>query len=366
MTPTTQKHDDRKILLVIAGAVVAGAAGLAFLANLSVGDEVEVTRAAPQPRSVQQVATAEPAVFLETPATVDPAIETASLQKIDGSTVTEALAQDVLETATSTFEITPGENLVAGGLTAWQERDYPRSAAYFAAQTEARDGDAWSHYMLGLSLWKSDRADEAVISMRRSAELDPAFIRTPINLSRIENDRGAYQAALEAAQAALVIDENDAEARFLEGRSWNNLGRTDEAVSALEQSLALDDTNGYAHNLLGLILLAEGDSEPAADALERAAELEPDVPFIQNNLGMALEHCGDRTAAVAAYRQAVSLDAGFDKAVRNLARLEPATPEITDETTAAVSEPESEEVEAAEAVEEFGEVTETADAGTLN
>jgi Flp pilus assembly protein TadD len=41
-----------------------------------------------------------------------------------------------------------------------------------------------------------------------------------------------------------------------------------------------------------------------------------------NNLGMALEHTGRFKAATAAYKAAVAADPGYDKARRNLERVE--------------------------------------------
>jgi Flp pilus assembly protein TadD len=41
-----------------------------------------------------------------------------------------------------------------------------------------------------------------------------------------------------------------------------------------------------------------------------------------NNLGMALEHTGRFRAAATAYKAALAADPGYDKAKRNLARVE--------------------------------------------
>ena len=56
--------------------------------------------------------------------------------------------------------------------------------------------------------------------------------------------------------------------------------------------------------------------------LARAVELKKDVPAFHNNLGMALEHTGHFSAAAAAYGGALTANADYDKARRNLARVE--------------------------------------------
>jgi Flp pilus assembly protein TadD len=330
MTHSSHK-DDTKLLLAVAGLVVTGAAGLAIIAGLG-SDEARDEQA---PKPVAR------AVAPKTPEPVVPAVETVAADtrsdetsdavlpaSFGGATVAgvEAEAEPGTAAVEPSIEIEPGENLVAGGVSAWSARDYPRAVAYFRAQTEAREDDAWAHYMLGLSLWKDGRADDAVPALERSVELNPQSLKGRINLSRVQNDRGEFQAALEAARAALEIDPESAAAWFLEGRSLRNLGDTDGAIRSLEASLAHDSENGFVYNLLGLIRIERGDVEAAVESMERAVDFEPDVAYVQNNLGMALEQAGDRAGAVAAYRRAVELDAGQANAASNLARLEPGLP----------------------------------------
>ncbi len=177
--------------------------------------------------------------------------------------------------------------------------------------------------MLGLALWKSGRLDEAAAAMEESAKLGPDSIKTLVNLSRIRNDQGDFEGALEAARAGLHSDAQDASAHFLEGRSLLNLRRVDEAVSSLTASLAIDPDNGYVQNLYGLALMRQGHVGEAVASLERASALEPDLAYVQNNLGMALELSGRTAEAVGAYRRGVEIDPGHDKVAANLARLEP-------------------------------------------
>jgi len=326
------RHDDTKLLLAIASVIVAGAAGIAFIA----GWVHEPTEESPTPgRAVASrpiVPAAEPAIVRAAAAPVEPllpATRESVGEKIGGSTVPEELVEEV----ESACLVGPSGDLLGTALEAYRSRDFALSALCFGSLGEARPDDAWVHYMLGLSLWKAGSAEPAAEAMRRSTELQPASIRGWINLSRIENDRGRFDAALEAAETALHLDEGDAAAHFMRGRSLYNLSRTAEAVVALERSVTLDDANGYAHNLLGLILLERGEAGQAVVALERAAELRPEVAYIQNNLGMALELDGRRDAAIEAYRRAVAADPAHDKATRNLARLDEAAPPAVETAT---------------------------------
>jgi len=134
-------------------------------------------------------------------------------------------------------------------------RTFDRAAAYFEAETTARPENAWTQYMLGLSAWKSGDLETAETALRRSAELDGMSVKARVNLSRVLNDGGAFEQALEAAESAIAIDEGSASGLFLKARSLYNLSRAAEAATAIEASLAVDPGNAYAHNLGGLIHL---------------------------------------------------------------------------------------------------------------
>jgi len=350
MTPLETKRNDTKLLLSVAALVVAGAAGIALIGGLVLDDAAEgdTARAAPvfDPAPVPAEDTALPAVAVETrPETTPASYETATPDPV----VDEEVA----------FTIDPNEDFVARGLETYASRDFDRSAAYFRAEIDARPQRAWTHYMLGLSLWKAGRADEAVGAMEAAAELVPDSIKTFVNLARIRNDQGDYEGALEAARTALAINAEDPAALFLEGRSLFNLGRLDEAMASLTASAELDPANGYVQNLLGLALIRQGRADEAVVALERAAALVSEVAYIQNNLGMALELSGRSSEAVVAYRRSVELDPAHAKAVANLARIEPSVG-----VAAATTEPVEEAiVEETVGEEDTGEPIEIAAAG---
>jgi len=309
MTPQKNpNHDDTKILWIIAAVVVAGAAGIAMLAGLNADREKPIERTA---RSVAS-----------RPAT----IETASLERSPTPPMIQEpdVAPDVDVSEPEAVEVEcalePGRTPRAQGLTAYAERDFEQAAACFA-ETDATH--AHSRYMLGLSLWKAGRADDAAVAMQQSAELNPRSIKTYVNLARIENDRGEFASAFAAAERALEIGPEDPVALFLQGRSLNNLQRVPEAITALERSIELAPDNGYVMNLLGLIRIAQGDDAGAVPLLAQAVELEPNVAFIHNNHGTALEGSGRTAEALVAFRPAMELNPSHANAPINVARLEP-------------------------------------------
>jgi tetratricopeptide (TPR) repeat protein len=326
--------EDQKILAAVSGVVVLGAVALAVAGWMSLE---------PGEQPITVTAAARPAIEA-TPASYESATPLGRLPVSElGAPEIEAAPE--VEPA---FTVQPGENFIARGIETFEAREFDHAVAYFRAEVEERPERAWTQYMLGLSLWKAGRLDEASIEMTRAAELDGESIKTFVNLSRIENDRGQYDAALEAAQSAVGLEPENAAALFLEGRSLRNLDRRDEALESLERSVEIDGENGYAQNLLGLTLLESGRTVEAVEVLENAVVLESEVAFIHNNLGMALEHEGRRDEAMVAYGRAVALDPRHERAAANVARLEPLVSE-TVEVQIAVAEEPTEETEVAEA-----------------
>jgi len=311
MTPVERQRNDNKLLFAVATLVTAGALVIVLLAGMTGESD------SPQHEGVRAAAT--PRAMPSAPLVAEPAM-TASFERVEETTFEEP---DVTEPESS---VDPDANFIAEGVASYEAREFERAAAYFTAEIDARPQRAWPYYMLGLSLWKSGELDPAAVAMERSAQLDSTSIKSFVNLSRIENDRGAFELALDAALAARRIDDGDASASFLEGRSLLNLGRTEDAVLALERSIEIDPDNGYVQNMLGLALLGQERAGEALIPLVRAAELRPKVAYIHNNLGMAYELTGDAVAALAAYRRAVDSDTGHENSVINLARLEPTVP----------------------------------------
>jgi len=316
MTPVQRDKHDLKVLLVVAGGVLAAVAGIAMLAGLSARYNEQKDRMAhSETAPVRQEHRAEPAPMLarHTPATE-------IVTPIAAPNPPQAPAAEPVAPAPI---VDPDADFVKAGLAAYGKREFEIAAAYFAAEVEARPGRAWPHYMLGLSEWKAGRLDEAESALVESAVLNDGSTRTWINLARVRNDAGRFEEALDAAQRAVDIEEDSSTALYLVARSLRNASRSGEAVAALEQSLALDPDNGHAHNLLGLIRIEQGRASEAEAALQLAATLLPDVPYVHNNLGMALELDGRPDEAALAYARAIEIDPGQVRASSNLARLGP-------------------------------------------
>lgn len=217
--------------------------------------------------------------------------------------------------------IVPREVTFEEAESAYREKRYGDAVSLFTAYTGQQPENAWGHYMLGLSAWKTGEHDTAEQAFERALERDPEHVKSLINLSRVFLDTGRPEDAIERIEEALLIDGESSDAFRLLGRARHQLGLVEEAIDAYWEAIVLDDGDVWSMNNLGYVLILEGRFEEALPPLARATELRKDVSAFQNNLGIALERTGHVTGAADAYRAALQADSTHEKASVNLARV---------------------------------------------
>jgi tetratricopeptide (TPR) repeat protein len=222
---------------------------------------------------------------------------------------------------TATPKIT-GPVSFGDGQAAYQARKYGDAAAIFDRYTTERPANAWGHYMLGLSAWKSGDLAKSEQAFEKALSVDPKHVKSLVNLSRVFIDQKRYDDALARLSSAAEIDSESTEVQRLLGRTYYMQGKSDEAVSAYRRAIELNELDAWSMNNLGLVFLETERADEALPLFTKATELRPEVPVFHNNLGMALEHTGRFRAAATAYRAALAADPGYDKARRNLERVE--------------------------------------------
>ncbi len=232
-----------------------------------------------------------------------------------------------VEPPESTSLRTPAEPSVVGPVTyeeaegAFRERRFEEAVTLFAAYTEEKPENAWGHFMLGLSAWKTGAHETAEAAFEAALERDPQHLKSLLGLGRVLIETGRPQEALEEIELAGKIDSSSQVFR-LKGRALDELGFADEAADAYLAAIARDDTDVWALNNLGYLYIRVGRTDAAIGPLARATELMPENPTFQNNLGIALERMGYAGSAVEAYRAALTADDGYEKARSNLERVE--------------------------------------------
>ena len=210
----------------------------------------------------------------------------------------------------------------ADGKAAFEAKKYADATAIFESYIERRPGNAWGYYMLGLSAWKNGDLAKSEKAFEQALSVDSHHVKSLVNLSRVFIEQKRYDDAIERLTRASEIDPQSAEVYRLLGRTYSAQGKTDDAVNAYRHAIELNERDAWSMNNMGLVLLDAMCADEALPLFVKAVEIRKDVPEFQNNLGMALEHTGRFKAAATAYNAALTANPNFDKAKKNLARVE--------------------------------------------
>jgi len=210
----------------------------------------------------------------------------------------------------------------ADGEAAYHAKKYGDATLMFERYIGQRPKNAWGHYMLGLSAWKSGDLTKAEQAFEQAIAINPEHVKSLVNLSRVFIEQKKHDEAIDRLTRAAEIEPESVVVYRLLGRTHHAQGETDEAVKAYSRAIELNELDAWSMNNLGLVFL---ETQRPGDALQwfaKAVELKKDVAAFHNNLGMALEHTGRFRAAATAYTSALAADAGYAKAKQNLTRVE--------------------------------------------
>jgi predicted Zn-dependent protease len=245
-----------------------------------------------------------------------------------GATTTASTGATAADAGSSTPSGKPG-TYVAGTVAptyadaerAFHRGRYEEAASMFEAYSESDPDNAWGHYMLGLSAWKTGDHTRALEAFDAALRLDPTHRKSLLNSARVLIETGRPQDALDRVERALAIEPLSSEGLRLAGRAHYELGQVDQAIDAYQRALAIDDRDVWAMNNLGFIYIQQGRTDSALPPLARAVELRRNVPVFQNNLATALERAGHFVSAREAYQAALAADSTYTKAAVGLERV---------------------------------------------
>lgn len=126
----------------------------------------------------------------------------------------------------------------------------------------------------------------------------------------LDNDARALAEAASRLDEALAGDTTRADALFMLGAAWQQLGQAPQAISALERSLHARPDRPEALRALARAYAAAGRPDTAiAPLYERALALQPALAWIRAEYADLLQSRGERDAtarAVATYRAALA------------------------------------------------------------
>src|SRR3954471_6315134 len=127
------------------------------------------------------------------------------------------------------------------GQAAYQARKYSDATVIFDRYTTERPANAWGHYMLGLSAWKSGDLAKSEQAFEKALTIDPQHVKSLVNLSRVFIEQKRYDDALARRPRAAETDPEATEIYRLLGRAYYTQGKTDEAVTAYRRAIELNE-----------------------------------------------------------------------------------------------------------------------------
>src|SRR5687767_7379753 len=119
------------------------------------------------------------------------------------------------------------------------------------------------------------------------------------------------QLALAAAENAVKLDPNLADAYTARALALDALWKWGEGTRDFQKALALDSMNARAHQWYGEHLLIVGNPQQAVRELATATRLDPASPIMAGSFALALVHAGRGKEAVAQAQNAVAMDPSF-------------------------------------------------------
>ena len=167
------------------------------------------------------------------------------------STGAEASSATTAGNEPKSFVTATVEPSYADAERAFHRGRYEEAASMFEAYSESNPDNAWGHYMLGLSAWKTGDHSRALEAFDAALRLDPTHRKSLLNSARVLLETSRPKDALNRAEQALAIEPLSGEGLRLEARAYHELGRIPEAVDAYQRAIALDDRDVWAMNNLG-------------------------------------------------------------------------------------------------------------------
>jgi eukaryotic-like serine/threonine-protein kinase len=201
---------------------------------------------------------------------------------------------------------------------ATKEDSWARRALSAAEQARSID-DALPevHLSLGTVYQAVGRTNEAIVELRRAADLAPNSDDAARRLGRAYLNSGRAEEAIAAYQKAIDINPYHWVNSASLGAAHMQLANFDAAISAFERVTRLAPDNVFGHADLGAAYLQSGRHDDAIGAFERALELQP-VPGAHTNLAIAYAQTGRFNEAVRHFEKAVELQPNDERFVGNL------------------------------------------------
>jgi len=196
------------------------------------------------------------------------------------------------------------------GVAAFKSGNFQQAAKEFQGFVDERPDVFQGHYMLGQSLAKLGRDQEALTHLRKALELESGNVGVQLALGKVYLDVGRY------SDAAALLGKIDASSlpasqqpvlHQMLAKALEKSGDSGRALQQLAQAARSNPNDANLQYQYGAAALREGDIAAAVTALGKAAQLDPNDPAKLNAYSQALVRKGRSSTGQAktqAYQQA--------------------------------------------------------------
>lgn len=178
--------------------------------------------------------------------------------------------------------------------------------------------DALAHSNLGNAQQSLGQYAQAEESYVLAISIDPSSAETNVNLGNALKAQGLLEKAEASYRQALILRPEFAEAHYNLGITLRDLGRLDETESHLRRAIQIHPIFAHAHVELGNTLKQAGQLHEAEAAFRAAILLIPTLAEAHANLGATLKTLGRPSEAEASFRHAIHLNPELAEAHSNL------------------------------------------------
>ena len=204
--------------------------------------------------------------------------------------------------------------------------DWPGAEKEFKLAIEFSPNYATAHHWYALFLSGLGRHSEALIEIRRAAELDPLSLIINTEVAWAKYFAGDYDRAVEAFKKTLEMDPGYALAHQRLGQTYLEQGSYGKAIAELEKAVALSPGNTEVLAALGHGFAVSGERNEAIKMLNRLNEISKDSYVSAYDTATIYLGLGDDDKAIVYFEKAYEERAGyiiFIKADPRLQRLHP-------------------------------------------
>jgi tetratricopeptide (TPR) repeat protein len=183
---------------------------------------------------------------------------------------------------------------------------------------ELMAGDAEAHYNLGTALLEQGQLSAAEASYRRTIALNEHYLPAYYNLGNLLQTESRFAEAEHCYRAVLRMQSDFAEGLSNLGVVIKAQGRADEAEACFRRALAIDPRNAQSLVNLAYIVHAAGQGGEAEQYLRQALAVDASVAEAHNMLGVVLREQSRLEEALACYLQALAVRPEYAEAHNNI------------------------------------------------